>query len=129
MNPTVLLIDDDAEMRESLALMLEDHGFRVLTACDGRRGLRMFREHQPELVLTDIIMPEEDGIGTLLQIRRERPETKVVALSGRLDSWNYLPIAQRLGADAAVEKGRNPRILIETLSRLLGLARSPLHDC
>ena len=117
--PTVLLIDDDAEMLESLAMALEDHGYRVLTARNGRQGLRMFRQHQPDVVLTDIIMPEEDGIGTMLQVRRERPETRIIALSGQLESWNYLAVAKKLGADATVAKGRNLGVLIETLEGLL----------
>lgn len=117
--PTVLVIDDDAEMLESLAMALEDHGYRVLTASNGRKGLRMFRQHQPDVVLTDIIMPEEDGIGTLLQVRRERPETRIIALSGQVESWNYLSVAKKLGADAAVAKGRHLGVLIETLARLL----------
>ena len=117
--PTALLIDDDAEMLESLAMALEDYGYRVWTARDGRQGLRMFRQHQPDVVLTDIIMPEEDGIGTMLQIRRERPETRIIALSGQLESWNYLAVAKKLGADAAVAKGRNLRALIDTLESLL----------
>jgi DNA-binding response OmpR family regulator len=126
--PTVLLIDDDAEMLESLAMVLQDHGFRVLTAPDGHRGLQMFREHEPAAVLTDIIMPEEDGIGTMLQIRRERPETTVIVISGQVESWDYLGIAQRLGADAVFEKGGDTRVLLETLDRLLtrGSATSAL---
>ena len=117
--PTVLLIDDDAEMLESLAMVLQDYGFRVLTAPDGHRGLQMFREHEPAAVLTDIIMPEEDGIGTMLQIRRERPETTVIVISGQVESWDYLGIARRLGADAVFEKGGDTRVLLETLDRLL----------
>ena len=60
---TVLVIDDDPMMVESLAMLLEDHGFRVLTANNGVRGLRVFRKQRPAAVLTDIVMPEQDGIG------------------------------------------------------------------
>jgi CheY-like chemotaxis protein len=70
---TVLVIDDDPAMVESLAMMLEDHGFRVLTANNGVRGLEVFREQRPAAVLTDILMPEQDGIGAIIEMRRERP--------------------------------------------------------
>src|SRR5215472_11066563 len=92
--PLVLIIDDDPAMVESLAMMLEDHGFRVLTAQNGVRGLRVFREHRPAAVLTDILMPEKDGIETIVELRRSYPGTKIIALSGRLRSWTYLVMAQ-----------------------------------
>ena len=116
----VLVIDDNPEMAESLAMMLEDHGFRVLTAENGFRGLRVFREERPVLVLIDILMPEKDGIETILELRRLDPGAKIIAMSGRFRSWNYLRLAKELGADAAFEKGRDPNILIEALKGLLG---------
>jgi len=117
--PTVLIIDDDPAMVDSLSMMLEDHGFRVLTAPNGIRGLRVFREQRPAAVLTDILMPEQDGIETIVELRRSFPGTKIIAISGRFRSWNYLVLAKKLGADAAFEKGRDPALLIETLNRLL----------
>ena len=68
----VLVVDDDPGFLDSLTLLLETHGFRVLTARDGAHGLQMFRAHSPAVVVTDIMMPEEDGIGAMLQMRRER---------------------------------------------------------
>ena len=117
--PLVLIIDDDPAIVESLTMMLEDHGFRVLTAQNGFRGLRVFSEQRPAAVLTDILMPEKDGIETIRELRRTHPKTKIIALSGRLRSWTYLETAKKLGADAAFEKGRNPAALIETLKTLL----------
>jgi PleD family two-component response regulator len=69
---TVLVIDDDPDMVESPAVMLGDHGFQVLTANDGVRGIEMFREYKPTVVLTDILMPEQDGIEVIMTMRRER---------------------------------------------------------
>jgi DNA-binding response OmpR family regulator len=117
--PAVLIIDDDGAMVESLTMLLEDHGFRVLTAPNGIRGLHVFRERRPAAVLTDILMPEKDGIETIVELRRSFPGTKIIAISGRFRSWNYLTLAKKLGADAAFEKGRPPALLIETLNRLL----------
>ena len=119
--PTVLLIDDDPAVLDALVVVLEEHGFRVLTACNGWAGLRVFRQHAPKVVVTDLIMPEQDGIGMMLQMRRERPNTKIIAISGGgyLDGWDYLTAAQQLGADATFPKAVNIDALIEKLNELL----------
>jgi len=119
--PAVLVIDDDAAMLESLALMLEDHGFQVLTANNGARGLEVFREQNPAMVLTDIVMPEQDGIGAIMAMRRERPAVKIIAISGaaRVGKSDFLTIAGKLGADATFQKGRNAGELLELLKGML----------
>lgn len=121
--PTVLLIDDDPAVRESLALLLETHGYRVVTAQDGHRGLLAFRQHAPAVVVTDILMPEQDGIGAIRELRRLDPAVKIVAISGggRVDKSDYLTVAEKLGADAAVEKVDLDRLL-EILPGLLASA-------
>jgi len=119
--PTVLVVDDDPAMVESLAMLLEGYGFCVLTAPDGVRALEVFREQSPSVVVTDIMMPELDGIGVILRMRRERPDVKIIALSGggRVIKSDYLTAAEELGADAALAKGQGNHVLIETLSKLL----------
>ena len=121
MPATVLVIDDDPDMVESLAMMLGDHGFPVLTANDGVRGLEMFREYKPAVVLTDILMPEQDGIEVIMTMRRERPGVKIIAISGsgRIGSTDFLTMARKLGADAAFGKGRNASELLELLKAML----------
>jgi len=118
---TVLVIDDDPAMVESLAMMLEDHGFRVLTANNGVRGLEVFREQRPVAVLTDILMPEQDGIGAIMEMRRERPEVKIIAISGagRMGRTDPLAMARKLGADATFEKGRSANELLLLLKATL----------
>ena len=66
----ILVIDDDVIVRETIIQILEDRGFQVVSAEDGRRGLAAFRSERPDLVITDIIMPEKEGIQTLTEIRR-----------------------------------------------------------
>ena len=119
--PAVLVIDDDAAMVQSLALMLEDHGFQVLTANNGVRGVEVFREQNPAMVLTDIVMPEQDGIGAIMTMRRERPAVKIIAISGasRVGKSDFLTIAGKLGADATFQKGRNASELLELLKGML----------
>jgi len=118
--PTILLIEDDAAVRESLALLLDTRGFRVLTAENGQRGLTIFRQQSPSVGVTDIMMPEQDGIGTMLQMQRERPDVKIIAISGggRVDKADYLSIAEKLGAVAAFEKTQM-NALIEMLETML----------
>ena len=108
-------------MVESLAMMLEDHGFRVLTANDGVRGLEVFRQQRPAAVLTDILMPEQDGIGAIIEMRRERPEVKIIAISGpgRVGKIDFLTMAKKLGADATFEKGRSASELLVLLKARL----------
>ena len=103
-----------------LTMLLQAHGLSVVAAADGRRGLEAFRAHAPKLVLTDILMPEQDGIGAILQMRRERPDAKIVAMSGggRVGKTDYLTAAEKLGAAAAVEK-MDMEKLVEILLRLL----------
>jgi DNA-binding response OmpR family regulator len=116
----VLLIDDDPGFLDSLTRLLETYGFRVLTARNGAHGLQMFRAHSPVVVITDIMMPEQDGIGVMLQMRRERTNVKIIVISGsgKMDKPDYLAMAERLGADAAFRK-QDADGLIETLDAML----------
>jgi len=103
---SILVIDDDAAVLHSLSSLLEDAGFQVHTASDGIKGLAAFRARRPALVLTDIIMPEKEGIAVTMEIRRECPGAKIIAMSGggRIGNSNFLEIASKLGADATLAK-------------------------
>jgi len=103
---TILVIDDDQEVREFLVTVLERGGHVVTAACNGRDGVTMFRDNPVQVVITDIIMPEKDGIETILDLRREHPALKVIAISGggRTTPENYLHSARLLGADRAMRK-------------------------
>ena len=102
----ILLIDDDDLARKTVALMLEQLGYEVLQANNGENGLALFREALPPLVITDLIMPNKEGIETLIEIKADRPEIRVLAISGggRLHSRNLLTMAQHLGADHTLSK-------------------------
>jgi len=118
---TILVIDDDQEVRDFLVAVLERAGHEVSTAGNGRDGVALFREQPVQVVITDIIMPEKDGIETILDLRREHPDLKVIAISGggRTTPENYLHSARLLGADRAMRKPfKNEEILraIEELS-------------
>ena len=115
--PAVLVIDDDPAVLDSLATLFEIHGISIATAQDGVAGLEVFRRTSPAVVLTDIIMPEQDGIGAILQMRRERPGVKIIAMSGggRIGKSDFLTVAKSLGADSVVPKPFDIDELVTTI--------------
>jgi DNA-binding NtrC family response regulator len=102
----ILVIDDDAIVRKTIIRLLEDRGYKVLSAEDGLCGMAMFRSEQPDLVITDIIMPEQEGIQTIAEMRKTRPDAKIIAISGsgRFGDADFLKMAQSLGAMDIVSK-------------------------
>ena len=78
----LLIIDDDTIVRQNIVAYLEDSGFQVFQASDGPTGLAAFREHQPDLVLTDLRMPVIDGLQVLRAIHDEEPDAPVIVISG-----------------------------------------------
>jgi DNA-binding response OmpR family regulator len=119
--PAVLVIDDDPALLHSLAALFEAYRICFATARDGREGLKIFRRISPAVVLTDIIMPEQDGIGVIMEMRRERPGVKIIAMSGsgRVGKSDFLTIAKKLGADAVIHKPFDIDELVATVRRHL----------
>jgi DNA-binding response OmpR family regulator len=120
----VLVIDDDDLVRYTLSRILQSNGYDVVTASDGQRGMVLFRDEYPDVVITDIIMPEQEGIDTIIQLRRERPGIKIIAISGggRRRNVDYLQMAHSLGADEVIRK---PFEAHELLARLTELGCGP----
>jgi CheY-like chemotaxis protein len=118
----ILVIDDDAIVRETIAQVLEARGHRVLSAEDGRRGVAAFRAQQPDLVITDIIMPEQEGIETITEIRGLAPTVKIIAISGggRIGNADFLKIARHIGAADVIAKPFDPDDLVRRVDRCLG---------
>ncbi len=104
--PRILIIDDDDGLRRMLVQMLVRAGYDVAEASNGRDGLFRLRETSADLVVTDLIMPEQEGLETIMAIRHEFPAMKVVAMSGgaRLSGFDFLPAAVGLGALVALKK-------------------------
>jgi two-component system chemotaxis response regulator CheY len=110
----ILVIDDDVIVRETIVQILEDGGYQVLSAEDGKRGMAAFRSERPDLVITDIIMPEQEGIQTITEIRAVKPDAKIIAISGggRIGNTDFLKIARHLGAFDAIAKPFDPDDLL-----------------
>lgn len=102
----ILLVDDDELLRNVLALTLRKMGHAVSEARNGREAVERCAEFLPDLLLTDLIMPEQEGLETITTIRLRHPTVKVIAMSGggRGDATDYLNIARLLGADRTLQK-------------------------
>jgi two-component system, response regulator, stage 0 sporulation protein F len=114
---TVLIIDDNAGMLDLLVTLLDAHGFRVLTASNGFRALQVIRESAPRVILTDILMPGQDGLELIREIRRAHVNVKIIAMSGGgyVAKTDYLRYARLLGADATINKPTDTDELIQLL--------------
>jgi hypothetical protein len=118
-NPAKILIaDDDAQVRCFLAKLLELEGYDVIQACDGKEAQACCRETPIDLMITDLVMPEQEGLETIRAIRQRWPRFPVIAISGALGGA-YLDLAKRLGADAVFRKPFEPDgILAEVRKQL-----------
>ena len=120
----ILVVDDEEVIRFTLRQILEKAGHEVLEAVNGQEALYRFDEQRVDLVITDIIMPEKEGIETIVELRRRQPDLKIIAVSGggRTKTMDYLQIAERLGADGALPKPLKRRAIIDAVDRALGSA-------
>lgn len=118
----ILVVDDQKELRTVARRVLTEAGYEVAEAEDGDAALAAFRAQPPALVITDIIMPGKAGIEVIATMKRERPEVKVLAISGggRTHVMDLLAIARKAGADAALEKPFRKSDLLARVAELLG---------
>ncbi len=102
----ILLIDDDPAVRFLISDILEECGYEVITAVNGTEGLRSLALEQPDLVITDIIMPDMNGIEVIMKVKSANPEGKIIALSagGRITPERYLETAMEVGAQKVLTK-------------------------
>ncbi|ADW17241.1 response regulator receiver protein [Desulfobulbus propionicus DSM 2032] len=117
----ILVIDDDEQMRILLRQVMEWAGYEVTEAGDGREGMHKQRRQPANLVITDLIMPEQEGLKTITSLKKEFPEVKIIAISGggRIGPEAYLPAAQELGADRVFSKPFEVRELVDAVKELL----------
>ncbi len=117
----ILIIDDDEQILAMLRQTLEREGYKVVDASDGKEGLRRYRENPTDLIITDLIMPEKEGIETILELRRDFPDVKIIAISGggRVDPGQYLSIAKSFGAQYTFAKPIERKKLLKAVRELL----------
>jgi CheY-like chemotaxis protein len=115
---TLLVIDDDPAVRGFLRQILAGAGYVVVEAGDGKSGMSKIGPQRVELVITDLVMPEQEGLETLQRLRVERPNLPVIAISGAFGG-SYLKSARRLGATATLAKPIDPETLLRAVREAL----------
>lgn len=114
----ICLIEDNAALRDALALALEDRGFHLFQAANGLAGLESAERNNPDIVITDMEMPALGGIGVIKSLRAQRPHVRIIAMSGNVQGEHNLVLAQAKGADKVLHKPFQIEALIEAISSL-----------
>jgi len=117
----ILVIDDNDQIRLSLRMALEDADYSVEEAADGIAGLELFREKPIDLIITDLIMPEKEGLETISDLRKDSPGVKIIAISGDCSANpnSYLSTAKAMGAARTFKKPINLAELLDAIEELL----------
>jgi CheY-like chemotaxis protein len=124
---SILLIDDDEDVRNLLAAVLRSSGHTVDTAGDGKAGLALYKTRLHELVITDIVMPDMDGLELIRNLWQAASRPRIIAISGdsNLSVELYLPIARQLGAVRILAKPFRPDVLLQTVAEVLAMPPPP----
>ncbi len=116
---SVLIVDDQVEIRQLIRDALEGAGYRVEEARDGKEGLERYRSKPVDLVLMDIVMPDQDGLEAIMALRREFPEAHIIAMTGASDTigiLNFLDVAKMFGAKRTLQKPFDLRTLLDAVA-------------
>lgn len=118
----ILVVDDDAAVRALLREVLEEEGFTVKEAADGKQGVVSYRDDPTDLIITDILMPEKDGVELIMELQESFPDVKIIAMSGGgrgLDAEFNLRIARDFGALQRLEKPFTRKSLLGAVDKVL----------
>ena len=118
----VLIIDDDEQIRVLLEQMMHWAGFEVMVAENGKVAMQLQRENPADLVITDLIMPEQEGLETISRLKKDYGGIKIIAISGggRIGPEAYLPAALELGADRVFSKPFDVQEIVDAVREMLG---------
>jgi CheY-like chemotaxis protein len=117
--PSVLVIDDEEQVRQLIRETLEQAGYDVEEACDGNEGLKRYRTRPADLVIMDILMPDQDGLESIMTLDREFPMSRVIAITGGSDMigmLNFLDVAKMLGARRTIQKPFEVKALLDAVA-------------
>jgi DNA-binding response OmpR family regulator len=117
----ILIVDDDDAVRGMLQMFFTRNGYTVKVAEDGAEGERCVQAEMPTLLITDIMMPNEDGMELLMNLRDKAPDLPVIAISGGSRGFSYdpLPVAKKLGARCVFSKPLDPQELLAAVKELI----------
>jgi CheY-like chemotaxis protein len=116
---TILIVDDEPAQREAIRGILEDAGYEVLEASDGKEAEATLALYHVDLMITDIVMPEQEGLETIKSVRRKHPGIKIIAMSTE-PAGHYLHAAKLLGAQSAMDKPLTGEVLLAAVAREIG---------
>ena len=126
----ILIIDDEPQIRSMLKLMLEREGYEVVEAPDGVEGIKIYRQNPADLIITDLIMPNKDGIGMIIDLKKEFPNVNIIAMSGgglnKPDG--YLKGAKKLGAACTLTKPIDREEMLKAVKNILKEPPSPAEQ-
>src|SRR4030042_6801337 len=119
--PGILIVEDEKDVREMLRISLARKRYTVLEAQNGKDAITYFKPAVTDLVITDLIMPEEDGLKVIMRLRELKPSLKIIAISGggKAGPASYLNLATALGADAVYSKPFSVNDMIKKIEELL----------
>jgi len=119
----ILVIDDDKLMRLALARILISSGYNVIQASDGEEGLQLYRTQDFDLVITDLIMPDKEGIQIIRELRKENSSIRIIAMSagGRGGATDYLKWARLMGAKQCLSKPIKREELLNAVTAVLAM--------
>lgn len=119
----ILIIDDEEQVRLYLRRILTAESYEVVEAPDGKVGLRLYRQEPADLIIIDIFMPEKEGLETIMELRRDYPDVKVIAISGggRTGSLDFLHMAKKFGALRTLEKPFTRQEMLDAVQEVLDL--------
>jgi CheY-like chemotaxis protein len=117
----ILIIDDDGLFRSMLGATLVHFGHDVVEAANGAQGLDLYQRAQPDLIITDLVMPQMEGFEVLMNFKKHHPRAKIIVMSGgvRGQTVDFLEMATRLGASGVLAKPFSTDVLIKAIDALL----------
>jgi DNA-binding NtrC family response regulator len=126
----ILIIDDEQQIRSMLRLMLERDGYEVVEAPDGIEGIKAYRQKPADLIITDLIMPNKDGIGMIIELQKEFPDVKIIAMSGGglNKPEGYLKGAKKLGAACTLTKPIDREKMLRAVKNIINGTTSELEE-
>ncbi|HLP15984.1 MAG TPA: response regulator [Bacteroidota bacterium] len=125
----ILVIDDDEIVNDMIVQLLAEAGYEVCGASDGVHGMKLFEASPFDLIITDIVMPEKEGIETILAIRAKSKTVPIIAISGggKLGPDQYLSLARKVGANFLFKKPFENPVFLDAVQQCLALKDPETH--
>lgn len=121
----ILLVDDDLAIRVLYARVLSSAGFDTQIARHGKEALELVPQFQPDLIILDLVMPEQEGIETILKLQQQNRSWPILAISGAIGANEYLKVASLLGARSTLSKPITPEQLLQAVRSALAHEQNP----